>query len=75
MAGLPLPTILGLSSLVLGLGAGVASQVIFNGTGTPCKEKFCKKNFQTWFVVAGGGFLSYWDYQLIKFEEEKRFGL
>jgi hypothetical protein len=27
------------------------------------------------FVVAGGGFLSYWNHQLIKFEEEKRFGL
>ena len=27
------------------------------------------------FVVAGGGFISYWKYQLIKFEEEKRFGL
>ena len=39
-------------------------------TGTSCEE-----NFQTGFVVAGGGFLSYWNHQLIKFEEEKRFGL
>ena len=42
----------------------------YYGTGTSCKE-----NFQTGFVVAGGGFLSYWNHQLIKFEEEKRFGL
>ena len=40
------------------------------GTGTSCKE-----NFQTEFVVAVGGFLSYWTHQIIKFEEEKRFGL
>ena len=39
------------------------------GTGTSCKE-----NFQTGFVIAGGGFLSYWNHQLIQFEEEKRFG-
>ena len=45
------------------------------GTVTSCKEKFRKENFQTGFVVAGGGFLSYWNYQLIKFEEENRFGL
>jgi hypothetical protein len=25
-------------------------------------------------VVAGGGFLSYWNHQLIKYEEKKRFG-
>ena len=31
--------------------------------------------FQTGFVVAGCGFFSYWKHQLIKFEEEKRFGL
>jgi len=31
-----------------------------NGTGTSCKE-----NFQTGFVVAGGGFLSYWNHQPI----------
>ena len=43
------------------------------GTGTTCKEKFRKEKFQTEFVVAGGGFLSYWNHQLIKFEEEKRF--
>ena len=30
---------------------------------------------QTGFVVAGGGFLSYWNHQLIKFEEKKIFGL
>jgi hypothetical protein len=41
----------------------------FIGTGISCKEKFSKKNFQTGFVVAGGGFLSYWNHQLIKFEE------
>ena len=45
------------------------------GTGTSCKEKFRKKKFQNGFVVAGGGFNSYWNYQLIKFEEEKIFGL
>ena len=45
------------------------------GTGTSCKEKFNKENFQTGFVVAGGGFLSFWNRQLIKFEEEKIFGL
>ena len=40
------------------------------GTGTSFKE-----NFQTGFVVSGGGFLSYWNHQLNKFEEEKRFGI
>jgi hypothetical protein len=45
------------------------------GTGTSCKKKFLKENFQTGFVVAGGGFLSYWNQQLTKFEEEKSFGL
>ena len=35
----------------------------------------CNFFFQTGFVVAEGGFLSYWNYQLIKFEEENRFGL
>ena len=39
-------------------------------TGTSCKE-----NFQSGFVVAGGGFIFYWNHQLIKIEEEKRFGL
>ena len=33
------------------------------------------KFFQTGFVVAWGGFLSYCKSQLIKFEEDKRFGL
>ena len=37
--------------------------------------KVLQENFQTGFVVAGGEFLSYWNHQLIKFEEEKRFGL
>ena len=32
-------------------------------------------NFETGLVVAGGGFLSHWNYQLIKFEEEKIFRL
>ena len=41
----------------------------FSDTGTSCKE-----NFQTRFVVAGGGFQSCWNNQLIKVEE-KRFGL
>ena len=36
---------------------------------TSCKEKFRKENFQTGFVVA------YQKHQLIKFEEEKRFGI
>ena len=45
------------------------------GTGTSHKEKFSKKNFQTGFVVAGGGFISYWSHQQIKFKDEKRFGL
>ena len=45
------------------------------GTGTSCKEKFRKENFLTGFVVTGGGFLSYWNPQQIKFEEEKRFEL
>ena len=38
---------------------------IFIGTETSCNE-----NFQTGFVVAGVGFLSYWNHQLIKFEED-----
>ena len=42
------------------------------GTGTSCKEKFHKENFQTGFVVAGGEFLSYWNHQLMKFEEDIR---
>ena len=52
-------------------GACALDQVILcsSGTGTSCK-----KNFQTGFVVAGWGFLAYWNHQLIKFEEEKRFG-
>ena len=37
--------------------------------------KVSQGNFLTGLVVAGGGFLSYWNHQLIKFEEEKRFGL
>ena len=49
--------------------------IFYWGTGTSSKEKFRKENFQTGFVVAGGGFLSYWNHQQIKFEEEKRFGL
>ena len=40
-----------------------------------CKEKFRKENFQTGFVFAGCGILSYWNHQIIKFEEEKIFGL
>jgi hypothetical protein len=40
------------------------------GTGTSCNE-----NFLNGFVVAGVGFLSYWNYQQSKFEEEKKFGL
>ena len=39
------------------------------------REKYRKENFQTEFVIAGGGFLSYWNHQQIKFEEERRFGL
>ena len=59
-------------NLVLIKGQGHPS---LRGTGTSCKEKFRKENFQTGFAVAGGGFLSYWNHQLIKFDEEKRFGL
>ena len=51
------------------MGTGTFGKEIF-GTGTSCKE-----NFQTGFVIAGGGFLFYWNHQLIKFEEEKIFGL
>ena len=46
-----------------------------NGARTSCKEKFRNKNFQTEFVVAGGGFLSYRNHQLIKFKDEKRYRL
>jgi hypothetical protein len=49
--------------------------VIKYGTGTSCKVKFCKENFQTGFMVTGGGFLSYRNHQLLKLEEEKIFGL
>ena len=38
------------------------------GKGISCKEKFRNENFQTGFVVAVGGFLSYWNHKLIKFE-------
>ena len=41
----------------------------------PCIGTYCKVDFQTGFVVAVGGFLSVWNHQLIKFEEEKIFGL
>ena len=40
-----------------------------------CNAKFRKENFQTGFVVAGCGFLYFWNHKLIKFEEEKIFGL
>ena len=33
-----------------------------------------QENIQTGFVVAGGGFLSFWNHQLIMFEE-KIFGI
>ena len=33
--------------------------------------KISQANVLTRFVVAGGRFLSYWNHQLIKFEEEK----
>ena len=36
-------------------GSGVRLTV-FSGTGTSCKKKFLKENFQTGFVVAGGCF-------------------
>ena len=50
-------------------------RVYNKGTGTSCKGQLANTIFQTGFVVAGGYFLSYWNYQLIKFEGEKRFGL
>ena len=42
--------------------------------GHLARKSSARKNFQTGFVVPGGGFLSYWNNQLIKFKEEKRFG-
>ena len=48
---------------------------IKKGTGTSCEGQLANKIFQIEFAVAGGVFLSYWNYQLIKFEEEKRFRL
>ena len=39
------------------------------------KKKFRKENFKAGIVVAGGEFLSYWNHKIIKFDEEKRFGL
>ena len=45
------------------------------GKDRSCKKKFRKETFQTGVIVAGGGFLSYCNHQLIKFKEEKRFGL
>ena len=41
--------------------------------GKVLQGKVSEENFQTGFVVAG--FLSYCNHQLIKIEEEKRFGL
>ena len=45
------------------------SKCHLEGTGTSCKEKFRKENFLNGFLVAWGGFLSYWNNQLIKFEQ------
>ena len=47
----------------------------FKAKGHLARKIFRKEKFQTGFVVARGGFFSYWHYQLIKLEEEKRFGL
>ena len=63
-----------LSSVVISK-RNICANILFTGTGTSCNERFSKENFQTGFVVAGGEFLYYWNHQLIKFEEEKRFGL
>ena len=37
---------------------------IKKGTGTSCEGQLANKIFQTEFAVAGGVFLSYWNYQL-----------
>ena len=55
---------------ILGLICSLSPRSENAMAGTSCKEKF-----QTEFVVDRGGFLSYWNHQLIKFEEEKRFRL
>ena len=39
------------------------------------QRKVSQGKFSNWIRFPGGGFLSYWNHQLIKFEEEKRFGL
>ena len=53
----------------------VIKSVSFNRHRDILQRTTCKLNFQTGFVVAGGGFLSYWNYQLIEIEKEKRLGL
>ena len=45
------------------------------GTGTSCKGQLTNYFFNTGFVVAEGEFPSYCNHQLIKFKENKRFGL
>ena len=47
---------------------------ILRAQGHLARKSFAKKIFKldSWLP---GGFLSYWNHQLIKFEEEKRFGL
>ena len=48
--------------------------MFLTGTGTSLNGQLANQIFQTGFVGAGGGFLSYCNYQLIKFEEDNRFG-
>ena len=39
------------------------------------QRKVSQGKFSNWIRRRRGGFLSYWNHQPIKFEEEKRFGL
>ena len=43
--------------------------------GYLARKSFTRKILKLYLWLPRGGFLSYWNYQLIKFEEEKRFGL
>ena len=47
---------------------------LWKGHRDNLQKKVSQGKFQTGFVVAGVVFLSFWNHQLIKFEEDKRFG-